>query len=76
CTGATPRNRRRIGGTIRLPDADEDDDEYSEDPTPERRKWVAGVLGFDPMELEDVDAADAAPDKREADGGDETNESD
>ncbi|HQU43098.1 MAG TPA: hypothetical protein PK867_09805 [Pirellulales bacterium] len=41
-----------------IPDADEDDDSYSEDATRGRKAWVCGVLGVDPSFLDDASDGD------------------
>lgn len=49
-----------------VPDAHEDDgDNYSEDATPERKKWVRELIGFDPHENDDDE---------DDDDGDETSQ--
>lgn len=50
-----------------IPDADEDDDSYSEDATPERKRWVHNVVGFDPAELDDDDESDDVGETNEPD---------
>lgn len=50
-----------------IPDAHEDDDEYSEDATPERRKWVHELAGFDPYEDDETEDEPADTNEPSAD---------